>query len=213
MPAFNQISMGLQVIRTVWYIYFLKRDVVVKSRVFLFALSPRTRTKWQLASVTRESFLRTVSCSSKAKWFQQWRTRLDEVYETYKTDLSEKRDFDNEILRWQTKMVSFNWWKNSETHRDTPARQSGPLSQRAWLQLLPSSWQYRGQLLPPNNRLARCGEWRRTYVPRWQQSNSQHTHWCRSRDSRILRQKEQKSSFQILFSSTKISFFFQLICR
>ena len=24
-------------------------------------------------------------------------------YETYKTDLSEKRDFDNEMLRWQTK--------------------------------------------------------------------------------------------------------------
>ena len=27
----------------------------------------------------------------------------DEVYETDKTDLSEKRDFDKEILRWQTK--------------------------------------------------------------------------------------------------------------
>ena len=25
------------------------------------------------------------------------------LYETYKTDLSEKKDFDNEILRWQTK--------------------------------------------------------------------------------------------------------------
>ena len=27
----------------------------------------------------------------------------DKLYETHKTDLSEKRDFDNEILRWQTK--------------------------------------------------------------------------------------------------------------
>ena len=27
----------------------------------------------------------------------------DKVYETYETDLSEKRDFDKEILRWQTK--------------------------------------------------------------------------------------------------------------
>ena len=27
----------------------------------------------------------------------------DKLYETYKTDLSEKRDIDNEILRWQTK--------------------------------------------------------------------------------------------------------------
>ena len=125
----------------------------------------------------------------------------------------QNRSFREERL-WQwnfkvaNKMVSFNWWKNSETHRDTPARQSGPLSQRAWLQLLPSSWQYRGQLLPPNNRLARCGEWRRTYVPRWQRSNSQHTHWCRSRDSRILRQKEQKSSFQIFSVPPRFLFFF-----
>ena len=29
------------------------------------------------------------------------------LYETYKTDLSEKKDFDNEILRWQA-VVSFN---------------------------------------------------------------------------------------------------------
>ena len=27
----------------------------------------------------------------------------DKLYETHKTDLSENRDFDNEILRWQTK--------------------------------------------------------------------------------------------------------------
>ena len=27
----------------------------------------------------------------------------DKLYESYKTDLSKKRDFDNEILRWQTK--------------------------------------------------------------------------------------------------------------
>ena len=27
----------------------------------------------------------------------------DKLYETYKTDLSKKRHFDNEILRWQTK--------------------------------------------------------------------------------------------------------------
>ena len=27
----------------------------------------------------------------------------DKLYETYKTDLSEKRDFDKEILRWQIK--------------------------------------------------------------------------------------------------------------
>ena len=32
-----------------------------------------------------------------------------------------------------------------------------------------------------------------------------HTHWCRSRDSWILRQKEQTSSFRISLSFTKIS--------
>ena len=47
----------------------------------------------------------------------------DKLYETHKTDLSENRDFDNEILRWQTKWPhSWNWWKTSDTsHRDTPA--------------------------------------------------------------------------------------------
>ena len=29
--------------------------------------------------------------------------QVNKLYETCKTDLSEKRDFDNEILRWQTK--------------------------------------------------------------------------------------------------------------
>ena len=29
----------------------------------------------------------------------------DKLYETNKTDISEKRDFDNEILRWQTKLL------------------------------------------------------------------------------------------------------------
>ena len=29
--------------------------------------------------------------------------KIYKLYETYKTDLSKKRDFDNEILRWQTK--------------------------------------------------------------------------------------------------------------
>ena len=47
----------------------------------------------------------------------------DKLYETHKTDLSENRDFDNEILRWQTKWPhSWNWCKTSDTsHRDTPA--------------------------------------------------------------------------------------------
>ena len=40
-----------------------------------------------------------------------------------------------------------------------------------------------------------------------------HIHWCRSRDLRILRQKEQTSSFRDFFESTKISDTLQLMCR
>ena len=54
----------------------------------------------------------------------------DKLYETHKTDLLEKRDFDIEILRWQTKWSLSNNEKTSDTHRDTPARWLGLLSQR-----------------------------------------------------------------------------------
>ena len=65
----------------------------------------------------------------------------DKLYETYKTDLSEKRDFDNEILRWQTKW-SHSTDKKSVTltetvHSSTLIRTFIP----TWSQLLPSSWQ------------------------------------------------------------------------
>ena len=62
----------------------------------------------------------------------------DKLYATYKTDLSEKRDFDNEILRWQTK------WSHSadekpvtltETASNTLIRTFIP----TWSQLLPST--------------------------------------------------------------------------
>lgn len=46
----------------------------------------------------------------------------DKLYETHKTDLLEKRDFDFEILRWQTKWSLSTNEKTSDTHRDTPAR-------------------------------------------------------------------------------------------
>ena len=62
----------------------------------------------------------------------------DKLYATYKTDLSEKRNFDNEILRWQTK------WSHSadekpvtltETASNTLIRTFIP----TWSQLLPST--------------------------------------------------------------------------
>ena len=45
----------------------------------------------------------------------------DKLYETYKTDLSEKRDFDNEILRWQTKWSHSTDEKPVTRLTDTPA--------------------------------------------------------------------------------------------
>ena len=45
----------------------------------------------------------------------------DKLHETYKTDLSEKRDFENEILRWQTKW-SYSIDKKTATLTDNPAR-------------------------------------------------------------------------------------------
>ena len=99
----------------------------------------------------------------------------DKLYETYKTDLSEKRDFDNEILRWQTKW-SHSTDEKPVTLRETLQQANPDLYPRS--QLLPSSSQCQCQLLPPNDVLARCAEWRRTYVPRWKQSDSQHLPRC-----------------------------------
>ena len=78
----------------------------------------------------------------------------DKLYETHKTDLSEKRDFDNEILRWQTK------WSHSTDEKPVTRLTetvSSTLIQTfipTWSQLLTSSWQCRCQLLPPNDLLA-----------------------------------------------------------
>ena len=88
--------------------------------------------------------------------------QVDKLYETYKTYLSEKRDFDNEILRWQTK------WSHSTDEKQVTLIGTVPSSTLirtfipTWSQLLPSSWQCQCQLLPPNDLLARCAEWRRT---------------------------------------------------
>ena len=64
--------------------------------------------------------------------------QVNKLYETCKTDLSEKRDFDNEILRWQTK------WSHSTDKK--PVTLTGTVSSTlirtfipTWSQLLPSS--------------------------------------------------------------------------
>ena len=61
----------------------------------------------------------------------------DKLYETYKTDLSEKRDFDNEILRWQTTWSHSTDKKSVTLHSSTLIRTFIP----TWSQLLLSSWQ------------------------------------------------------------------------
>ena len=166
----------------------------LKSRVFSSGRSPRTRTKWQ-GSVTRESFLKTISCSRKLST-AEYKISLNE---TYKTDLSEKRGFHNENLRWRTK------WSHSTDEKTVTH----------WSQLLPSSWQCQCQLLPPNdllesdaqseNVLTFHDENRTTRSTRLDACLQRHTHWCRSPYSQILRQKEGTSSFRISLSSTKIS--------
>ena len=161
----------------------------LNSRVF----SPRTRTKWQ-GSVTRESFLKTISCSRKLST-AEYKISLNE---NYKTDLSEKRDLHNENLRWRTKWshsTDKNQWLISHRHSSSSLiRTFIP----TWSQLLPFSWKCQCQLLPPNDLLEWCAELRRTYVPRWKQSYSQHSPWCMFTET-------YPSSFRISLSSTKIS--------
>ena len=61
-----------------------------------FGWSSPTRTKWQATVRSQENLV-------PAK-LNALNTRVqDKLYETHKTDLSEKKDFDIEILRWQTK--------------------------------------------------------------------------------------------------------------
>ena len=50
--------------------------------------------------------------------------KQDKLYETYKTDLSKKRDFDNEILRWQTK------WSHSTDEKQVTLTETLHLSRR-----------------------------------------------------------------------------------
>ena len=90
--------------------------------------------------------------------------KQDKLYETYKTDLSKKRDFDNEILRWQTK------WSHSTDEKQVTLAET---LQHANPDLYPDVDTIITILLTmpvstatPERSLARCAEWRRTYVPR-----------------------------------------------
>ena len=149
--------------------------------------------------------------------------QVDKLYETYKTDLSEKRDFDNEILRWQTK------WSHSTDKN--PVTLTGTVSStliRTFIptcsQLLLSSWQCQCQLLSPNDLLPRCAEWRRTYVPRWKQSDSQRLPWWMLTEAYIpidveavirefCAKKNRRLAFEFLWAPPRFQICLQLVCR
>ena len=141
--------------------------------------------------------------------------QVDKLYETYKTELSEKRDFDNEILRWQTKWSHSTDKKTSDTHRDSlqhanPNLYPNMVTIFTILVTMPVSTATPERSFSTMRRV-------KTYlrstmkVERLAALALMHTYreipiyWCRSRDSRILCQKEQTSSFRISLSSTKIS--------
>ena len=113
-PAFEQISTGSQVIRMVWYIFFGKemywQGAVYFPLVDQIVQKLNDRPLWQ-----ENRFIGQYIVPAKLNSFNSG--VQDKLYETYKTDLSEKRDFDNEILRWQTK-----WSHLSDKKPVTPTK-------------------------------------------------------------------------------------------
>ena len=112
-----------------------------------------------------------------------------------------------------------NQW-HSQRHSSTLIRTFIP----TWSQLLPSSWQCHCQLLSPNDLLARCAEWRRTYVPRWKQSDSQRLPWCMLTEAyrpidveAVIREfcakKNRRLAFEFLWAPPRFQICLQLMCR
>ena len=93
---------------------FLKRNVLAKSRVFCFGRSPRTRTTPVNDRLLLQENRVLGQYLVPAKLNASNSGVQDTLYETYKTDLSKKRDFDNEILRWQTK-----WYHSTDEKQVT----------------------------------------------------------------------------------------------
>ena len=198
---------------TEWISRRKARHVLTKSRAFSFGRSPRTRTKWQ-ASVTKEASLRTISCSGKLNAFNSG--TQDKRHETYKTDLSEKRDFNNEILRWQTKWSHSTDKKTSDTHRDSTLQHANPDLYPNVVTIITILLTMGVSTATPERSFSTMHRVK-TYlrstmkVERLAALALMHAYrdipiyLCRSRDSRIFRQKEQTSSFRFFLSSTKIS--------
>ena len=109
--AFKQITKGLQVILyDISAIYFPLVDHLAQE------LNDRLLSQ-------ENRFLGRYLVPAKLNAFN---SRVqDKLYETYKTDLSEKRDSDDEILRWQTK-----WCHSTDekpvTLTETPQQHANP---------------------------------------------------------------------------------------
>ena len=138
--------------------------------------------------------------------------KIYKLYEIYKTDLLKKRDFDNEILRWQTKWsrsTDEKPWTLTETLQHTdPDLYPNVVTVITILLTMPMSTATPERSLSTMRRVKTCLRYTMKTVTRSTCSDvclQRHTHWCRSRDSRITHQKEQTSSIRDFFESTKIS--------
>ena len=142
------------------------------------------------------------------------------LYETCKTDLPEKRDFDNEIFKMANKVVSFNWWKSSDTHRDSLQHANPDLYPNVVTIIIIHNASV--NCYPANDLLARRA--RRTYVPRWKQSHSQHFPSCMLTETylyidveAVIREfsakKNRRPAFQFLWVPPRLWICLPLMCN
>ena len=132
----------------------------------------------------------------------------DKLYETNKTDISEKRDFDNEILRWQTK------WSHSTDEKPVTLTQTlqhanpdlyhNVVTIITILLIMPVSTATQTIFHDEN---------RATHSTSPDACLQRHTHWCRSGDSRIFTKKNRSLAFKFLWVPPRFHICLQLMCR
>ena len=164
-------------IQTVWHISFKKR--CIDKEPCIFALVDHLVQELNDRLLSQENrFLGQYPFPAKLNTFN---SRVqNKLYKTYKTDLSKKRELILTMEFQGGKQSGLIQLMKNQSHISQSHRSSTLIRAfiPAWSQLLPSSWQCRCQLLPPNNLLAQYAEWRRVYVLRWKHSDSKHLPWC-----------------------------------
>ena len=131
----------------------------------------------------------------------------DKLYETYKTDLSKKRDFDNEILRWQTK------WSHSTDEKQLTLTETLHSPDNASVNCYPPTiFQHDAQ---SEDVLTFHG------LPRWKQSDWHHLPWCMLTDipidlEAVIREfcakKNRRLAFEFLWPPPRFWICLQLMC-